>query len=195
MLEADTPPLLLADLPADLVQHIVVRLTLAHDIARTAPTCKVASVAAREAFMVRPFSGEVVTLADAHCVATAPDGDAFCVADRDRPNAARRRVRANHPGASIEWLQEVAALPERPSNETRRDGTANAVGLDGARAHLHRGHVMWSRRCPTVTLWLAAAAASATQARSGCTTSTGRSSTPSRGTCRRWCASKTSRWR
>ena len=31
--------LLLTDLPADVVQHIVVRLTLAHDIARTAPTC------------------------------------------------------------------------------------------------------------------------------------------------------------
>jgi len=41
------PPLLLADLPADVVQHILVRLTLAHHIARAAPTCKVVSVAAR----------------------------------------------------------------------------------------------------------------------------------------------------
>jgi WD40 repeat protein len=39
------------------------RLTLAHDIARAAPSCSVVSVAARNAFKVRPFSGEVVTLA------------------------------------------------------------------------------------------------------------------------------------
>ena len=57
------PPKLLIDLPADMVQHIVVRLTLAHDIARAAPSCSVVSVAARNAFKVRPFSGEVVTLA------------------------------------------------------------------------------------------------------------------------------------
>ena len=55
-------PKLLTDLPADMVQHILVRLALAHHIARAAPTCKVASVAARNAFKVRPFSGEVVTL-------------------------------------------------------------------------------------------------------------------------------------
>ena len=49
-------PKLLTDLPADVVQHILVRLTLAHNIARTAPTCKVVSVAVRNAFTVRPFS-------------------------------------------------------------------------------------------------------------------------------------------
>ena len=56
------PPKLLADLPADVVQHILGRLTLAHHIARIAPTCKVVSVAARNAMKVRKFSGEVVTL-------------------------------------------------------------------------------------------------------------------------------------
>ena len=56
-------PKLLTDLPADVVQHILVRLTLAHHIARTAPTCHVVSVAARNAIKVRQFSGEVVTLA------------------------------------------------------------------------------------------------------------------------------------
>ena len=55
------PPKLLADLPADVVQHILGRLTLAHHIARAAPTCKVVSVAAGNAFKVRPFSGEVVS--------------------------------------------------------------------------------------------------------------------------------------
>ena len=35
-------PKLLTDLPADVVQHIVVRLTLAHHIARAAPTWRIA---------------------------------------------------------------------------------------------------------------------------------------------------------
>jgi WD40 repeat protein len=71
-------PKLLTDLPADVVHYIVVRLTLAHDIALAAPTCHVVSDAARNAFKVRPFSGEVVTLAghtdSVGCVAAAPDG-------------------------------------------------------------------------------------------------------------------------
>ena len=70
------PPKLLADLPADVVQHILGRLTLAHHIARIAPTCKVVSVAARNAMKVRKFSGEVVTLVghNVMSVAAAPDG-------------------------------------------------------------------------------------------------------------------------
>jgi WD40 repeat protein len=56
-------PKLLTDLPADVVQHIVVRFTLAHHIARAAPTCKVVSVAVRNAIKERKFSSEVVTLA------------------------------------------------------------------------------------------------------------------------------------
>ena len=35
------PTTLLTDLPPDMVQHIVVRLTLAHHMARAAPSCKV----------------------------------------------------------------------------------------------------------------------------------------------------------
>ena len=53
----------LPELPADVWQHIVVRLTLAHHIARTAPTCHVVSVAVRNAIKARRFSSEVVTLA------------------------------------------------------------------------------------------------------------------------------------
>ena len=72
------PPKLLTDLPADVVQHIVVRFTLAHHIARIAPTSHVISVAARNAIKVRGFSSEVVTLAGhplmVWCVAAAPDG-------------------------------------------------------------------------------------------------------------------------
>ena len=50
---AAMPPILLTDLPLELVEHILVRLTLAHHIARAAPTCKVVSVAARNAFTAR----------------------------------------------------------------------------------------------------------------------------------------------
>ncbi len=76
------PPKLLADLPADVVQHILGRLTLAHHIARIAPTCKVVSVAARNAIRVRQFSSEVVTLAGPHThkvlyLALLPDGLRF----------------------------------------------------------------------------------------------------------------------
>ena len=54
---------LLLDLPADMVQHILVRMTLAHHIARAAPACHVVSVAARNAIRARKFSSEVLTLA------------------------------------------------------------------------------------------------------------------------------------
>ena len=53
----------LTELPAELLQHIAVRIQLAHHIARAAPTCRVISVAARTVLTKeRPFSGEVVTL-------------------------------------------------------------------------------------------------------------------------------------
>ena len=57
--------LLLIDLPADVVQHIVVRLTLAHHIARAAPTCTVVSVAARNAIRARRkrFQPEAIRVA------------------------------------------------------------------------------------------------------------------------------------
>ena len=54
-------PKLLIDLPTDVVEHILVRIQLAHHIARAAPTCKVVSVAAGNAIRARQFSGEVVT--------------------------------------------------------------------------------------------------------------------------------------
>ena len=72
------PPKLLADLPADVVQHILGRIQLAHHIGRAAPTCKVVSAAAGNVIKVRKFSSEVVTLAGhrhwVNCVAAAPDG-------------------------------------------------------------------------------------------------------------------------
>ena len=72
------PQKVLIDLPADVVQHILVRIQLAHHIARAAPTCKVVSVAVRNAIKVRKFSSKVVTLArhtaQVLSVAAVPDG-------------------------------------------------------------------------------------------------------------------------
>ena len=69
-------PKLLTDLPADVVQHILVRMTLAHHIARTAPTCKVVSVAVRNAIKVRKFSSEVVIAGhDVLCAAAVCSSD------------------------------------------------------------------------------------------------------------------------
>ena len=68
----------LLDLPAELLQHILVRVALAHHIGRAAPTCKVVSVVARNALKALQFSSQVVTLAAyddwVSCVAAAPDG-------------------------------------------------------------------------------------------------------------------------
>ena len=58
------PQKVLTDLPADVVGHIVARLALAFHVARAAPTCKVVSVAARNAIRARRFSAEVVALVE-----------------------------------------------------------------------------------------------------------------------------------
>ena len=68
----------LIELPADVLGLILFHLPLAHDIAAVAPTSRVLCNAAKLALKLRPFSGEVVTLAGhAHhvnCVAVVPDG-------------------------------------------------------------------------------------------------------------------------
>ena len=109
-------PLLLTDLPADVVQHIVVRLTLAHHIARAAPTCTVVSVAARNLIKARGFSSEVVTLAGhtstVYGVAAAPDGRIVTgSADRTikvwREGTCERTIQAQ-----TSWVSAVAAMPD-----------------------------------------------------------------------------------
>ena len=65
-------------LPADALGLVLYQLTLAHDIASVAPTCRALHDAVKIAMKLRPFSGKLVTLAghtDAlRCVAAAPDG-------------------------------------------------------------------------------------------------------------------------
>ena len=68
----------LLELPADVLGLILYQLPLAHDIAAVAPTCRALCDAAKLAIKLRPFSGEVVTLAGhtniVCCLAVAPDG-------------------------------------------------------------------------------------------------------------------------
>ena len=109
-MEPAEPAKKLTDLPADVVQHILVRLTLAHHIARTAPTCKVVSVAARNAIKARHFSSEVVTLAG-HSVAAAPDGRVVTGSEDGtvevwRDGACERTIQAH-----TDWDRAVAVLP------------------------------------------------------------------------------------
>jgi len=131
------PPLLLTDLPADVVQHIVVRLTLAHHIARAAPTCHVVSVAARNAIKLRQFSSEVVPL-HGHtdyvmCVAAAPDGRVITGSCDNtfkvwRDGACERTLQAH-----TDVVRAVAVLAggERFVSGSY-DGTAMLWTLDGA---------------------------------------------------------------
>jgi WD40 repeat protein len=59
---------LLTDLSVDVLSLILYRLPLAHDIARTRKTCRTLKHAADLAFALRPFTGKVHTLSDAHCL-------------------------------------------------------------------------------------------------------------------------------
>ena len=108
-------------MPTDVVQYILARIQLVHHIGRAAPTCRVISVAARNARKVRPFSRKVVTLAGhgfgVNCVAAAPDGR-YVIGSEDsiitvwHDGACVRTLQAhppNHPYAMI--AMEVAVLP------------------------------------------------------------------------------------
>ena len=138
------PPLILTDLPADMVQHIVARMTLAHYIARAAPSCHVVSVAARNAIKVRKFSREVVMLAPCTAVlcterstAAFPDG---CLVTGDqngvvklwRDCACERTVltQANTNGAQINALV-VLSGGARFVSVSSGEATAKLWTLDG----------------------------------------------------------------
>ena len=78
-LEAGEDVQSLIDLPLDVLALILCRLPRAHDIARAAPGCRALRDAVRRAFLVRPYSNEVVALEQTRrrelvtCVATARD--------------------------------------------------------------------------------------------------------------------------
>ena len=95
----------LAKLPAELLEHIVLFIQLAHHIARTAPTCRVISVAVRNAFKVRPFSGKVITLAGHRAgieAAVAPDGRII--------TASKSTIRVWHDGTCTKTIEAHRGL-------------------------------------------------------------------------------------
>ena len=102
-------------LPADALGLVLYQLTLAHDIASVAPTCRALDAAAKLALKLRPFSGEVVTLAghteDVVAVQAAPDGRIITSAwdftvKVWRDGACERTIQAHD-----DWVRAVAVLP------------------------------------------------------------------------------------
>ena len=182
----------LVDLPGELLALILYRLLLAHDIAQLAPLCSALRDAASVVFVARPYSREVRTLAghtgDVRCVAAADDGHVLTGSRRDktvkvwRGDELVRTIEAHrlrgHGGCGAAGRR---ALHQRLAS----DKTAKLFTFGGEleRTFEVGSWVPASRRCPTAcTLWSALTTAPTARARSGCTTSTGRASTPSRGT-------------
>jgi WD40 repeat protein len=127
-------------LPPDVVGHVLYQLTLAHDIAAVAPTGRRLRDAVTLVLKLRPFSGEVVTLAGhahvVHCVAAAPDGrvvtgsyDNTVMVWRD--GACERAIQA-HAGL----IYAVAVLPGGARFLSGSlDDTVKLWTLDGALEH------------------------------------------------------------
>jgi WD40 repeat protein len=130
----------LLELPADVLGLVLYQLTLAHDIAAVAPTCRTLSDAAKIAMKLRPFSGEVVTLAGhtqwVWCVAAVPDGRIITGSDDHtvkvwRDGACVRTIQAHTD--LVGALRAVAVLPGGARFvSTALDGTAKLWTLDGA---------------------------------------------------------------
>ena len=83
------PPKLLIDLPADVVQHILVRMVIAHHIGRTALTCKVVSVADKTVKLFNVNDGAVLRTFKHHTrtvtsLALLPDGLRFVSGSDDQ---------------------------------------------------------------------------------------------------------------
>ena len=184
------PEKLLTDLPADVVGHIVARLALAFHVARAAPTCKVVSVAARNAIRARGFSSEDVTLAGhtewVNCVAAVPDGRIVTSSDDKtvkvwRDGACECTTRAQ--GYAVAVLPGGARFVS-----VSDDNTAKLWTLDGALERTFEvGNDVERRGAADGAHFVVGLGGGdgPTTTRSGCTTSTGRSSTPSRGTPKR----------
>ena len=108
----------LLELPTDALGLVLYQLPLAHDIAAVAPTCHTLCDAAKLAMKLRPFTGEVVTLAGhgsaVRGVATAPDGRVITGSYDNtvkvwRDGACERTIRAHS-----DWVMAVAVLPGGP---------------------------------------------------------------------------------
>ena len=160
----------LLELPADALGLVLYhQLTLAHDIAAVAPTCRLlCDVCEAGALKLRPFSAEVVTLrwhTDVLGFVAAALGQGTGSDDKNNQGVASS-LRAHYPPAqnvvSGRW-RCCRAGARFVSGGRRHD--VKLWTLDGtARAHLLVGGpdaAPWSRRCPTAcTSWSALPAGS-----------------------------------
>ena len=150
------------ELPADVLSLVLYQLTLAHDIAAVAPTCRVVCDAAKLAQKARPFSGEVVTLAghDAmlRCVAAAPDGRIITSSNDGAVKIWRDGACVLTIPASEHMCVGVAMLPGGArfvstftGHDVHENDSAKLWTLDGAleRTFEVGSAVHRSRRCPT----------------------------------------------
>jgi WD40 repeat protein len=107
----------LLGLPADVLGLVLYQLPLAHDIAAVAPTCHVLCDAVKLAMKLRPFSGEVVTLAGhmgsmgVYSVAVAPDGRIITGAYDGVVRVWRDGACELTVDAEARWVMGVAVLP------------------------------------------------------------------------------------
>jgi WD40 repeat protein len=135
--EANEKASLLCRLPTDALGLVLYQLTLAHDIAAVAPTCHALCDAAKFARKLRPFSGEVVTLArhtgSVHGVAAVPDGR-IITGSEDRSVKVWRDGACEHTIEAHERpIECVAILPGGARFVSVSDDyTAKLWTLDGA---------------------------------------------------------------
>ena len=125
----------LLELPADVLGLVLYQLPLAHDIAAVAPTCRTLCDAAKIALKLRPFSGEVVTLAGhdgtVNCMVAAPDGR-IITGSRDRTikvwrdGACERTIQAHSA-----WVNAVVLPGGARFVSGSSDGTAKLYTFGG----------------------------------------------------------------
>ena len=116
----------LLELPADVLGLVLYQLTLAHDIAAVAPTCHVLCDAAKLAMKLRPFSGEVVTLAGHGC----------CVAFRWHPTVASSPARTTAPSRCGATARACAPARHTPARQFGDDAAGRARFITGSDDHV-----------------------------------------------------------
>ena len=123
----------LLHLSRDELACVLYHLPLAHDIALTKSSCRQLRDAARQAFLLRPYSGEVVTLKSLmgiYSVATLADGHLISCSDDV--------TRVWHSGVCVRTIENaadsMAFLPDGVHFITaeENESTAKLLTLDGA---------------------------------------------------------------
>ena len=151
----------LTALPEDVLQYIVGRIPLAHHIARKAPTCRVISVAVRNALKARAIlhrGRDAAAHGRWNAWRRCPTA-ASSPARSTTPSRCGATARASAPSRRTKAVWAVAVLPGGARRQRLGRRTAKLWTLDGASsAPSTWAPCSMSRRCPTAcTLWSALA--------------------------------------